>query len=236
MPRLQINLLPDSKQQYVKQEHSRNLIISIATLISVICVAIFVIMLITVYGVQKKQISGSNASIAQSEAQLKAIPNFNQILTIQNQLSTLSTLHHSKHVTSRVFDYLVSVTPKKVAVGNISVDLAANTMQIDGTADSQHSVNVFIDTLKYTTYKLGSTSTAKLAFSKVVESTFGINSQGTSYSVSFSFDPALFSNANLDLQKKVIVPKLNVPKQTTTRSAIDDPSSGLFNGSIKAGQ
>lgn len=224
MNRVQLNLLPDVKLDYLKAQHTRNLVVGISILVSAVALVIFLIMLTTVGVVQKKQLSDADKSIEQYSKQLQAVPNINKILTVQNQLQSLVTLHQNKHAVSRLFTYLPEVTPTNVNIGQISVDFSTNSMDISGTAASQQAINTFVDTLKFTTYKVGQEE-AKPAFPSVVESSFGIDKTGASYGLSIEFDPILFSN-NLNGQ----VPQLVVPQLTTTRSLLADPSNALFNG------
>jgi hypothetical protein len=184
---------------------------------------IFLVMLITVDVVQKKQLSNADKSFANYSKQLASTPNVAQVLTVQNQLQTLIGLHQQKHVASRLFTYLPQVTPTDVRISQFSIDFGQNTMQISGTADSQQATNTFIDTLKFTTYKVDDKDQAKSAFSSVVETSFGVSTTGASYSLTIQFDPILFSN---NLGGKT--PALTVPKKTTTRSVMDNPAN-LFN-------
>lgn len=221
--RIQFNLLPDVKQRYIDAQRSRKTVTAIAVLVSAATVVVFVTMLSIVYGVNKLQLSSADNGIKNYEQQLNKIPDLNKILTVQNQLASLTGLHQNKHVSSRLFDYLTQITPTQVNMGRMQIDFAANTMQISGTADSQKTVNIFIDTLKFTTYKIDGKDTAKKAFPSVIESSFGLDQKGANYSLSVQFDPALFINSQNT--------SLNVPADlATTRSVIDDPSNVLFNG------
>jgi len=111
-------------------------------------------------------------------------------------------------------------------------------MNIQGTSDSQKSVNTFVDTLNFTKYKVSNKDSGKYAFNSVTENQFAINStsnqknnstavcQGApapaSYQLTVKFDPTLFANSS-DVA-------LDVPVGlVTTRSILDDPSN-LFNG------
>jgi hypothetical protein len=100
--------------------------------------------------------------------------------------------------------------------------MAANTIQISGTASSQHAVNTFIDTLKFTTYSQAGGADMK-AFPTVVETSFSISGSTVSYLLDISFDPALFSNQQP-------APTLKVPTLTSTHSVVDNPSNQLFTG------
>lgn len=227
-PRAQFNLLPDIKLSNVKNQRGRRLISSVVILISLISAGLLLIMLLTVYGVQKKQLSDADKSISQLSSSLKSTDNLDRILTVQNQLSTLVDLHKNEHAASRVFTYVPEVTPSSVSLTNLLLDLDKNTIGIDGTADSQKTVNTFIDTLKFTTYTLGSDTNGKSAFPSVVESSFGVGDNQASFSLNVTFDPLLFSNNATDSSGNIVAPKLNVPKLTSTRSVLDDPS--LFGG------
>lgn len=226
----QFNLLPDIKMVGVKLQKTRKLVTSAAVLISAVSLALLLIMMLTVYVVQKKQLSDAGGDIASMSERLRSTENLDKILTIQNQLNTLTGLHKNKHATSRIFTYVPEVTPSNVNLGNLSIDLAASTIQIDGTADSQKTVNIFVDTLKFTTFTLGSDSSAHSAFPSVVLSSFSIAEAKASFSLNITFDPALFANNAVDSSGNPTVPKLNVPKLTSTRSVTEDPSNVLFNG------
>ena len=225
MSQVQFNLLPDIKMTYVKAQRTKRLVVLVAFLVTGVTLAIFLVILVTVDGLQKKQLSNADKDIAKYTKQLENTKDLSQILTIQNQLKTLATLHQEKRAASRLFTYLPQVTPANVNIGKISIDFAANTMEIDGTTDSLASVNKFIDTLKFTKYKIDEQSSdSKPAFTSVVETSFALDAKGASYGISIQYDPILFSN-----KTKVA---LVVPQQTTTRSVLNDPSLLLFDGEV----
>jgi Tfp pilus assembly protein PilN len=223
MSSVQFNLLPDVKLDFIKAQRSKNLIFAIAVLVAAAAFVIFLIALVTVDGLQKKQLSNADNVVTTDTTKLNSMTSLDQIITVQNQLQTLTTLHQNKHITSRVFAYLPQLTPTDVSIGSLQLDTSTSALEVSGTAASQDSVNTFIDTLKFTNFTLGGQGTAQQAFTSVVESSFGIATTGVNYSLQISFNPELFSN-NLSA-----VPQLVVPKLTTTRSALEDPSS-LFNG------
>lgn len=234
MSRAQFNLLPDTKLAAVKSSQSRNLLVSIALVVSAASAAVFLILLGITSIVQKKQLSNADKTIATATAKLQSMSGLDKIITVQNQLGTLVDLHKNKHISSRIFSYLPEVTPTQVSLGHLSMDFKSNVMQIDGTALDQKSVNVFIDTLKFTTYIVNSGDSPKSAFPSVVESSFSIGTKNVSYSLNVTFDPTLFSNNILDSQGHPKAPSLQVPKLTTTRSITDDPANNLFNGQNSA--
>jgi Tfp pilus assembly protein PilN len=222
MSGVEFNLLPDTKMDVAKANRTRSTIISIAFLVSAASIAIFFLLLFAVYVVQNKQLSDANKDIETANNKLKSISSLEKILTVQKQLNTLTGLHQNKHVSSRLFTYLPQVTPTNVSISDLKVDMEASTMQIGGTANSQHAVNTFIDTLKFTTFKITNDDQAKKAFTSVLESDFALSGDKVTYTLDIVFDPALFSGDH--------APSLQVPSLTTTRSVLDDPDNRLFTG------
>jgi hypothetical protein len=224
---IQLNLLPDVKLEYIKAQRSRRLVLSIAILASIAAVAILLILL-GVDGLQRKHLSDLNHDITAETTKLQNEPHINQILTVQNQLESLTALHSAKPAASQVFNYLNDVTPTPVSISNFNIVFTTQTVTITGTADALSSVNTYVDTLKYTTYTTDTASKSSPAFSNVVLSTFSLNSasqdksQAASYTINLSYDKNIF-----DVTQKV---KLAVPSETTTRSTLQQ-SSDLFKAS-----
>lgn len=205
---IQFNLLPGVKQEYIQARRTKQLVVLISFAVSAASLAILLLLLISVDVVQKKSLSDANGDIKKYSAQLKAVPDLDKILTVQNQLNTLTSLHDQKAVVSRTFTYLAQVTPSTVSISSYSADYTANTMTIAGEAQSLDQVNVYADTLKSTTYTTDSDTTPKKAFTSVVLSSFGLDSKGATYTLTVSFDPIIFSN-----QSNVT---LSVPNITTS--------------------
>jgi len=231
MSKVQFNLLPDVKLNYIKTEKTRNLVVSSAIIVSSVAFGIFLILLLTVNVVQKQQLSSATAEAEAASKELREIDKLEQALTVQNQLNTLADLHEKKHITSRLFTYLPQVTPTAVNISSLSMDLTANTMVISGTADTHRSVNQFIDTLKFTAFKAGNDENIP-AFPSVIESSFGITSGNVTYSLNLTFDPKLFANNTLDDKGNVQTPKLSVPNITSTRSILEISGNPLFKARV----
>lgn len=227
MSNVQFNLLPPSKYGAMQNEAREAVLVRKALLAAAACAALFVLLLGYTEGVQRAQISSNAKSIDTKAAKLKAVPNVETILTIQNQLAAAANLHQDQHDMSRIFGYLSQLTPPNASVGSLNLDSTTSIMKIDGTANTAATVNAFIDTLKYTKYQVGSSSAAT-AFSSVVESNFSIAQTGVAYSISAKYDPKLFANDLTDSNGKSIAPKLIAPNSTTTRGG-NDPGS-LFGG------
>lgn len=213
---IQFNLLPDIKIQYLKAKRQKHIVILVSVVASAAALGIFILLLTTVFVLQKKNISDLNKDIKTSSNQLQGVQDLNKILTVQNQLGALTSLHDKKVVSSRLLDYLTQVTPANASISKLEVDYATNTMTISGNAPALNIVNTYTDTLKFTKYVTGESNTEKSAFSDVVLASFTRDPKTTTYEVTLKYDPIIFSNA-----KQVT---LKVPKIITTRSETDKPS------------
>ena len=148
---IQLNLLPDVKLEYIKAQRSRRLVFSVSVLVTIASVALL-LLLLSVEGLQKKHLSDLNNDISSETSKLQNEPQINKILTVQNQLESLTALHAGKPAATRLFDYLNQVTPANVNITDFSIDFTKQTTTVTGTSDSLSSVNKYVDTLKFTTY------------------------------------------------------------------------------------
>jgi Tfp pilus assembly protein PilN len=215
---VQFNLLPDVKLEFNRAQHAKRVIYGLSALVTAIALVIFVFTFFTVDVLQKKLLSDAQGDINKYSNQLKQVTDLDKVLTIQNQLNSLPNLHQTKHYASRLFVYLPQVTPSNLNIGKLNLDTTANTLEIDGTADTVETINKFVDTLKFTSYSTSS-SQQKKAFSNVILTKVDRNDKISSYTVNTSFDPNLFAGNN--------TVTLIVPNEITTRSVINTP---IFNG------
>ena len=94
------------------------------------------------------------------------------------------------------------------------------------------TVNKFVDTLKFTDYKLiGDEPKEGKAFSSVVLQSFGIGTPTAglvnaevAYEISFIYDEVIFMNTATEGSAVVNSVKLTVPKIITTRSETQKPA------------
>lgn len=217
---IQFNLLPDVKLQYLKAARTRRLIMSISVLASAAALVVLALLLLDVEVAQKHHLSTLNANIKQSDSKIQQIPQLNKILTVQNQLDSLDSLHAGKPAATRLFDYLTQTTPTNADINNMTTDFTAQSVTITGTADALSTVNEFVDTLKFTTYQAvdsqGNKQSDK-AFSNVVLTSFGRSDTKVTYTISLSYAPPIF---DITQDAKLVVPKL-----VTTRSELDHPNA-----------
>lgn len=220
---IQFNLLPDVKLEYIRAQRYRRLVFSVCILVSAASVVLLVLLL-GVDGLQKKHLNDLNHDITSETHTLQNKPHINTILTVQNQLESLTGLHNGKPAADRLFEYLNELTPATVSINNFSADFTQYTMTITGTANALSSVNQYVDTLKLTTYSTTtSNGSSTPAFSNVVLSSFSLSnsssssgaSQPATYTITLSYDKNIF-----DITQTV---GLSVPS-VTTRAQIQNPS------------
>lgn len=223
---IELNLLPDVKMEYIKAQNLRRMAFTISGIVAVASIVVLGL-LISVGQLQKKHLNDLTADIKSDSSTLKGKPQINKILSVQNQLNSLTTLHAAKPATASMFTYLYQVTPSNISISSLDADFTQYTMTISGSADTLSDVNKYIDTLKYTTYKAEDGSKGA-AFGNIVLSTFALSDKaqaGTkpaSYSINLNYDPKIF-----DITQKI---ELKVPTKTTTRASVDNPPD-LFQSS-----
>lgn len=222
---IQLNLLPDVKTKYIKTESSKRRIFSIAILISGVSIGIIAILGSYVYIGQKYQLRSLEDDINANSQELKNTEGLDKILTIQNQLNSLPSLHDQKPVTSRLFTFLPQITPSDVQISNLDLKYDDSTVKISGSAKTVEAVNKFVDTLKFTKYHSNQDSTDQNAFDRVVLSRFNVNDQETTYVIDMAFDPLIFNS-----EAKTIT--LSIPNITSTRSQVEQPDK-LFKANIE---
>ena len=217
---VQFNLLPDVKIDYMKASRTKRIVILAAIGLSALALFIFILLFLIVNVFQKQYLNDLNSDIKSKTSQLQSVNDLDKVLTVQNQLSDLTKLHESKPEASRLYDYLIKLTPNDAKISSVTVDFTGNTMQLGGTATNIETVNKFVDTLKFTDYKQGTTQ--KKAFSAVVLTSFSLGkgtgtvAEKSSYSIDLKFDPIIF-----DGTKSV---ELITPNIISTRSVTEKPS------------
>lgn len=227
---IQLNLLPDVKLEFIKAQRLKHSVILLSTIVSGSALALFVLFFLVVNGVQRQHLNNLSSDVSRYEKELQEKPELSKILTIQNQLNSLSALHQQKPVVSRTYTYIQQITPQKASIETLTINFAEQTIKIDGSADSLATVNTFVDTLKFTTFNAqpvsdgGEAKENAAAFSEVVLASFAISSNTTSkdankaasYSITLKYDPIIFNDA--------YTVNLTVASRVTTRSETEKPS------------
>ncbi len=212
---IQFNLLPDVKKEYVKAKRTKRLIMSSSMLASIGVVGVTVLMFTFVHVAQKKHINDLSKDIARVTGEIQSTEDLNDILTVQNQLSILPSLHETKPETSRLFDYLSFVSPQQIRVASIDLDTKLASMKISGSADSIATVNKFVDNFKSVKYSISGNDQTSPVYSNVVTELSG-NNDKADFTVKMTYDSMIFNNT------QDIVMKLG----TATTAPVSEPGGG----------
>lgn len=214
---IQFNLLPSVKLEYMKARRTKHIVMLGAGVVAGASLLILVLLFLNVQ-LQAKHSRDLGNDIKTQSRQLQDTQDISSILTVQNQLRSLAALHANKPDAARLIDYIKKTTPVGVTISGVDTDFEANTIVVKGKASNIKTVNVYADTLKFTTFTSADGATKGNAFKSVVLSSISTDSSDGSatYEINFTYDPAIFSNT-ADV-------KLTVPDKATTRSELDAPS------------
>jgi len=201
---IEINLVPDVKQELIKAQRVRSTVISFAIFIGLAFVAIVTVLAIYAFGVQTVRSSLADDSIKKGSEQLAKVEDLSKTLTIQNQLTKISTLHDSIKIDSRIFDVLQAIIPQApndVQISNLTVDSSLNQVTIEGqAANSYAAVEVFKKTIEGAMVKYTDGKDAKevVLASNVStgDTSYGEDSSGAKvlrFTLSFEYAPELLS-------------------------------------------
>lgn len=136
---IEINLIPDVKQELLSAKRVRTYVISGAVVIGVAAVAIVILLALYLFTVQGIRGSLVDDSITKKSNELNGITDLSNMLTIQNQLTSLSEMHNSKNIDSRMFDILTAVNPaapNQIAVSSAKIDAETKTISIEAQANN----------------------------------------------------------------------------------------------------
>lgn len=217
---IEINLVPDIKQELLRAERVRTSVISLAVVVSLIAVGLVVLLVLWVYGGQAVRGLLLDNEIKDKSSKLASVEDISNTLTIQNQLSLLSAMHSDKKVDSRIFDVLQTVNPpapNTINVTNLKIDAATTTITVQGQATNGYAaLEVFKKTLDATTLKYtkdGKDTTVPLVLKMSdADRSYGENANGAKvlrFTISFTYPKELFAHT---------IPTLTIQAPNTTNA------------------
>lgn len=217
---IEINLIPDVKQELIRAQRVRTNVITVSVLISIIAVGLVVLLVLWVYGGQTVRSLLLDNEIKDRSSKLAAVEDINNTLTIQNQLSKLSSLHNNKPVDSRIFDVLQTVNPpapNDIKINSLKIDASSNAVTIQGQAANGYAaLEVFKKTLGATTlkYTKDSKDTTLPLVNKMSDAdrSYGEDVNGAKvlrFTISFTYPDELFAYTT---------PTLTIQGPTTTNA------------------
>jgi hypothetical protein len=201
---IEINLIPDVKQELIKAQHIRATVVSLAITISLIALAVVTILAIYVFAVQTVRSTLADDTIKKGGEQLAKTEDLSKILTIQNQLTKISALNDDKKIDSRIFDVLQSIippAPNTIQVSNLTIDAENKVISMDGQApQSYQALEVFKKTISAAMVKYGDEKdrqeVALASEISISDTSYGEDASGVKvlrFTLKFTYAEELFS-------------------------------------------
>lgn len=213
---IEVNLVPDVKQELIRAQRVRAAVISISILAGIIAIGVVVMLAVYSYGVQSVRSAILDGNIKSGSDKLASVEDLSKTLTIQNQLEKMSSLNSEKTITSRVFDMLNAIIPREpndVKISNLRVDTSTNFVTIEGQAQNSYAaVEVFRKTIegsivKYTTADQEETQQVPLATNvSTSDTSYGEDSSGVKvlrFTMSFTYATELFAPTSKNVKIEV---------------------------------
>jgi hypothetical protein len=154
---IEINLVPDVKQELIQAQRVRASVISVAIVVGIAAVGVVVVLGIWVFAIQAARGVISDNTIKNESQKLSQVEDVSNTLTIQNQLSKLSEMHDNKSIDSRLFDILTTINPSapnRVAITNVALDSTTTTIKIEAQAVNGYpALDVFKKTINATKFE-----------------------------------------------------------------------------------
>lgn len=235
---IEINLIPDVKRELLKAQRARTYVISGAIITSIIAVGVVVLLLLYIYAVQGLRERNLNSDITRENAALSEVQDLSKILTIQNQLATMSTINAEKKVDSRIFDVVAAIVPPEpnsVAISGINLDAETKTVTLEGQTRAFDSMEVFKKTIDNAIVQYqqdGKTESVPLAnkidAGQVSYGTDENNNKVVIFTVTFEYPDQLFSTKysgvviKLNVNGNVTDSYLGIPRAIFTTPAVKD--------------
>jgi len=224
---IEINLVPDVKQELIKAQRIRSKVIIGSIFVGIISIGAVASLAFFVFTVQAVRGSLADNAIKDGNAELLKFQDLSKTLTIQNQLTKISDLNNNKKVTSRIFSMLTAIVPSSpndVKMSTIKFDSETNNIKIDGQAVNGYAaLELFkkkIDSTKIT-YRDSSDKESETALATNVgtkDVSYGQDSSGNKvlrFTIAFTSAAEMFS------------PTANITAITTTNGDVTDSYLGL---------
>ena len=240
---IQINLVPDIKQDMLRAQRMRNFTISISILVGFIAVGA-VGALALIMGAQVVAEGVTAKQIDQEYKKLASTKDIDSTLTIQNQLDKISGINDKRTVNSRLLDILLAINPaapNDVKLSKVTLDPVERTLSVEGSAAGGYPAT---DTFRKTI--LNASVTAKqnnqdinvpLTSDVVLQNTsYGQDSSGAKvvrFTVVFAYPDGLFDNTMSNVKINTPSAKIDV---TDSKTRVPDSMFSQAATDVEGGQ
>lgn len=211
---IEINLVPDVKQELIKAQRVRSTVITVSVLIGIVSVIVVVLLVMYIYTVQAVRGVNVDDAIKKGSNELSAVKDLSNTLTIQNQLTKISYLNSQKKMYSRVFDLINKINPpapNDISVSNLKIDSSSEIITIEGQAlNSYAAVEVFKKTIEGSKLFFTGSDNEGVDLASDVntsDTSYGENTDGQKvlrFTIRFTYANELFAISSKDTSIKVI--------------------------------
>lgn len=135
----EINLVPEVKAEMIRSLKTRNLVLFVCIVVSVVSVAV-VAVLFSIKSGQDIAMASQDSKLETLSAKLMGYEELDDLVAIQGQLSALSDIASNKKILSRTFAALGVMLPEgedSVQLSQLRVNLETNTLTMEGQADAR---------------------------------------------------------------------------------------------------
>lgn len=228
---IEINLVPDIKQEFLRSQRLRAKVTLGAILICLAAGGVVVLLALALGAQKVREALADNDIKKDFNTLVQENPNLDDVVTIQQQLAELSSVNDKKQISSRIFDLLVLINPQapnNVQMTEVNFNPSTNTIQVNGVAGAGafNAVDAFKKTILNTSISYTSDGkdkkTVLTSDVKVGKTSFSENSQGervVRFEISFKYPKELFSNTVSNV--KIITPS-EVIDVTDSRLRVPD--------------
>lgn len=199
---IQINLLPDVKRDYLRAQQTKHMVMVVAVLVTLAAAGLSILLLAYVQVVQPRHLKNVQSDIDTGISELKNTEDAVKIVTTQGVLEQIPKLQDKKLITSELFGYLNSFTPRDVSYSEVSLNLETNTITLSGQTTTLERANVLANNLKSAKfmYKTSDSEQTKTPFSNIVFTSLGKTSQNNggksvAFQIGFTIDPIMFAES-----------------------------------------
>lgn len=229
---IEINLVPDVKQELLRAQRVRTTVISIAILAAIGFAAAVVLLSLYVFGAQTLRSALADGSIKDESKKLQDVQDLGKALSLQNQLSSITSIREKTTMDSRLFDVLTTVIPESTTISDISLDAEEKTITLQGETGGYNDLDALKKTILATKFEFredGDSDIKSVPLATQIgdgDRSYGQDADGKRvlrFSISFAYPEELFSRSSLNGQ--VVAPTA----RNATDSKLSIPSS-IFTG------
>ncbi|MBI4100964.1 hypothetical protein HY441_00635 [Candidatus Microgenomates bacterium] len=191
-----VNLLPDTKQQRLRLKRTRQVAVSIATLVLIVAIAAPVLLVVARQS-QQVLLDRTQKQIDERKKTLKETDNISTMLTVKDHLASLPSLYDQRTFATELLAVLPGVMPQEIRLTNIEVDVGAGTISFAGSSPTYGAVEKFFRAVQQAGIKVDANrvdpnpDTSGYFTSVVLEDVSGPSGSEVTFTIKANFDAQL---------------------------------------------